>query len=238
MKHIKLLLFWALILLNFNLSAQFSGSGSGTENDPYIITNGDELNQIRYFLNTSDVYFSIINDIDLGPWFEENNPTFGWTPIGNSSTNRFMGVLNGNDHIVRNFFIDRPSDDYIGFFGYTEGSTIKNICFTDGSVKGNNYVGLLIGYSIDATVTSNSSNVTISGTGSYVGGLIGYAYNPYSVSSNTINSDINSTNYVGGLIGKLHLYAKASTRICDIENNNANISLIGNNNLGALLVLL
>ena len=51
--------------------AQFSGSGSGTENDPYLILNPIQLNQIRNFLNQSGVYFKLMADIALTDYIEE-----------------------------------------------------------------------------------------------------------------------------------------------------------------------
>ena len=40
----------ALFLCSLMTYAQFSGSGSGTESDPYLILNPIQLNQMRYFL--------------------------------------------------------------------------------------------------------------------------------------------------------------------------------------------
>jgi hypothetical protein len=57
--------------------AQFSGSGSGTENDPYLILNPIQLNQLRHFLNQSGVYFKLMADIDLTEFLEDENPEHG-----------------------------------------------------------------------------------------------------------------------------------------------------------------
>ena len=45
--------------------AQFSGSGSGTENDPYLILNPIHLNQMRNYLNQSGVYFKLMANINV-----------------------------------------------------------------------------------------------------------------------------------------------------------------------------
>ena len=64
--------------------AQFSGSGSGTESDPYLILNPIQLNQLRNFLNKSGVYFKLMADIDLTEFIDDEYPSQGWLPIGNS----------------------------------------------------------------------------------------------------------------------------------------------------------
>ncbi len=71
-----------LLLLPLASKAQFSGSGTGTENDPYLIFNAIQLAQVRNFLNKS-VYFKLMADIDLTDWIADNSPSQGWLPIGN-----------------------------------------------------------------------------------------------------------------------------------------------------------
>ena len=61
----RLLTSLAFVLCSLLTFAQFSGSGSGTENDPYLIFNPIQLNQMRNFLNQSGVYFKLMADIDL-----------------------------------------------------------------------------------------------------------------------------------------------------------------------------
>ena len=70
--------------------AQYSGSGSGTEDDPYLIFNENQLSQVSNFLNQEGVVFKLMKDLDLTEWIEENNPRQGWLPIGVESS-PFMG---------------------------------------------------------------------------------------------------------------------------------------------------
>ena len=56
----------------FTMSAQFSGSGTGTSSDPYRIFNADQLTQMRNFLNQEGVYFKLQNDINLTDWLADN----------------------------------------------------------------------------------------------------------------------------------------------------------------------
>ena len=79
--------------------AQFSGSGSGTENDPYLIFNPIQLNEVRNYLGNSNVWFKMMYDIDLEEWLADNNPSQGWQPIGNSSS-KFKGHFLGMGHRI------------------------------------------------------------------------------------------------------------------------------------------
>lgn len=239
----KLLFLICLVIANTGLFAQFSGSGSGTSTDPYLISNGDELNQIRSFLNNTNVYFKLINDIDLKTWIDDNNPSQGWTPIGNSGSSRFMGTLDGDDFAIKSFLINRATTDYIGFFGYTEGAKIKNIKFINASVKGKDYVGTLIGYNVNSTITNISAITSINGA-NYVGGLIGYYIISgnglgNSISYNSINGDINGITNIGGLVGYSYVSSYANfyeyTTNMNIINNITNCVVIGKNDVGGLL---
>ena len=70
----RFLLIWALFLCSLSTAfAQFSGSGSGTEDDPYLIFYAEQLNQMRNFLGKDSVYFKLMSDIDLTNWIEENS---------------------------------------------------------------------------------------------------------------------------------------------------------------------
>ena len=91
----RLLTSAALFLCSLLTFAQFSGSGSGTEDDPYLIFNETQLSQIANFLDQDSVVFKLMKDLDLTNWIEENNPRQGWLPIGVESM-PFMGKFLGN----------------------------------------------------------------------------------------------------------------------------------------------
>ena len=71
----RLLTSAALFLCSLLTFAQFSGSGSGTESDPYLILNPIQLNQLRNFLNKSGVYFKLMADIELSSYLNINSRT-------------------------------------------------------------------------------------------------------------------------------------------------------------------
>ena len=138
--------------------AQFSGSGSGTENDPYLILNPIQLNQVRNFLNNNNVYFKLMSDIDLTDYIEDEDPYQGWQPIGTSNY-PFAGIFDGNGKTVSGLIINRPNDDDIGLFAKIASATIKNLKMDNCTIKGNNRVGILTGNAIGSSIF----NCTING---------------------------------------------------------------------------
>ena len=178
--------------------AQFSGSGSGTENDPYLILNPIQLNQIRNFLNKKGVYFKLMADIDLEEFIEDEYPSQGWLPIGDVNSSRFSGIFDGNGKTISNIIIDRESSDMVGLFGSCINATIKNLTL-NGTVKGNNYVGLLCGDGFDLSISNCIVNGTIEGN-SYVGGCIGRNIGPITDISSSV-SVTGKGDYVGGIVG-------------------------------------
>ena len=178
--------------------AQFSGSGSGTESDPYKIYNPDQLHQVRNYLGQEGVVFQLMNDLDLSTWISDNNGSQGWEPIGVESQ-PFQGVFNGNGKKLTGFSISRSSTDYVGFFGYISGATIKNLTI-EGNVAGKNYVGAFAGCGTGAcTLTGLTHNGTITAN-SYAGHIAGQYSG--SISSATANGNVTSTaGWVGGIVG-------------------------------------
>lgn len=179
--------------------AQFSGSGSGTENDPYLILNPIQLNQLRNFLNQEGVYFKMMADVDLSEFLEDENPSQGWQPVGTPSA-PFKGILDGNGKKITGFWINRSSSNYIGFFGYTTSARITNVSLLGNTVKGNDNTGFFAGYSKNTTFENCTLSGNVSGN-SNVGGCIGCSEN---IILTGINSSIEvlGTDYIGGLIGK------------------------------------
>ena len=194
----RLLTSAAMFLCSLLTFAQFSGSGSGTENDPYLILNPIQLNQIRNFLNKKGVYFKLMADIDLEEFIEDEYPSQGWLPIGDVNSSRFSGIFDGNGKTISNIIIDRESSDMVGLFGSCINATIKNLTL-NGTVKGNNYVGLLCGDGFDLSISNCIVNGTIEGN-SYVGGCIGRNIGPITDISSSV-SVTGKGDYVGGIVG-------------------------------------
>ena len=210
----KKYLFLIAAMLNTVVAfAQFSGSGTGTESDPYLIYNENQLAQIGNFLNQEGVYFRLQKDLDMTDWIAENNPGQGWMPIGVSSS-PFKGIFDGNNHKISGIFINRPSTDYVGFFGYVSLATIKNLTIEYSSIKANEKVGGLAGFAEGCTITGNKVIVTADDgiTGSQAtGGLVGLCSGSNISGSSFVGNIIGADN-VGGAIG----YGQGSFTLDDV----------------------
>lgn len=200
--------------------AQFSGSGSGTENDPYLIFNPIQLNEVRNYLNNSNVWFKMMYDIDLEDWLADNNPTQGWQPIGNS-TSKFKGHFLGMGHRISGFFINRPSTEYVGFFGYSDGAEISNLTIEGESVKGNSYVAGLVGFASGTTITNCYAVMDVTGSNQKIGGLIG-CESGGSCSSSSFSGKVTGSSYVGGFVGET---ANVTLNNCSVS---ATVNATGN----------
>ena len=197
----KYILLLVCLVTSLGSWAQYSGSGSGTSSDPYLIFNPTQLAQMANFLNQDGVVFELKNNIDLSEFIADNYPGQGWAPIGISGS-PFKGTLKGNGRTISGLSINRSSTDNVGLFGYLEGATVSNLKLEVSSIKGGNYTGLLAGNAISCTFTDITASSTDGVTGvSCVGGLAGYASG--NVTNVSVTSTVVGTNTsVGGIVGK------------------------------------
>ena len=208
--------------------AQFSGSGSGTENDPYLILNPIQLSQMRNYLKQNGVYFKLMANIDVSEFIEDEWSSQGWMPIGTSST-PFKGVLDGNGKTISGLWIKRSNADYVGFFGYTQNATIKNVTIVAKDIVGKDNVAGLSGYSDNSTFNGVNFSATKIQGGTNVGGLAGKS-NYTTISGCSIISTIEITgigNDVGGIVGCI---TSGSISECKVSCN----AIIGANGVGGV----
>ncbi|MDD4223557.1 MAG: hypothetical protein PHD87_03120 [Candidatus Cloacimonetes bacterium] len=209
-----------------NLS-EFAG-GMGSADNPYRVTQHQHLNNLRNYLNNQDVYFSLLNDIDLSGEFGSNGAYFnngaGWIPIG-TDANPFKGNFDGNGYKIDGLYINRPTESSLGLFGSTLYSSISNLHLSNVSITGNSYQGSLSGKVSSTSITNCISDGNLSAvSGSYLGGLIG------SISSSTINNcgssvHVSSTNgsTIGGLVG-----LSSSSSTINLSYATGSVSVTGN----------
>lgn len=230
------LIFMAFFLSTLMTFAQFSGSGNGTEADPYLIYNETQLSQMANFLNQEGVVFKLMKDLDLTNWIEENNPRQGWVPVGVEST-PFKGKFYGNNHKVTGLSINRASSNYVGFFGYVTNATIENLTIEGGSITGASYVGGFVGYVVNSAITNCHLKLTgdigVKGI-SDVGGLAGY------IASSTIKGGIISGAITvtginsGGLAGRALDATITNTQLnCDVIGQDCTGGVVGYSNNGS-----
>ena len=222
----RLLTSAAMFLCSLLTFAQFSGSGSGTESDPYLILNPVQLNQLRNFLNQEGVYFKMMADVDLAEFLEDENPTQGWQPIGTSAA-PFKGVFDGNGKMVTGFWINRANSDNVGFFGETNKATIKNFTLKGTNVKGKASTGFLIGVGCQTSITDCKFEGNVYGH-EKVGGCIGSSEKSFLSNVSSMINVTGSSDYIGGIIG----YAQGTGSISNCQVKSENIS--GVNNVGGI----
>lgn len=168
----------------------------------------------KKYIQTADIDLSSITNFE---------------PIG-SLNNEFTGIFDGGDYIIEGLSIDRTSEDFIGFFGYSVGSTFKNIGLENVDVRGSNRVGGLIGHQSNSSVINCYITGKVSGNGNYVGGLVGLQQGS-SVKHSNSKGEVTGNERVGGLVGQ-----QSGTSM--ITNSYATDKVLGvGNSVGGLLGL-
>ena len=215
--------------------------GLGTATHPYEIKTAAQLETFRYLVNNGiekSAHAKLMNDIDLNPGitFNADGTYFSpdgeephqWTPIGNSIGNSYRGTFDGNGKTISGLYIDSDAD-YQGLFGYVSGSGKVQNLSVSGSVKGNDYVGGVVGQN-SGSVENCYNTGTVTGTYSYVGGVVGYNSGPVKNCYNTgnISGKISGEAYgntSGGVVG----YNSGSVENC---YNTGAVNISGNISIG------
>ena len=116
--------------------AQNYAGGSGTKNDPYLISNDMELAKLARDVNNGNTmqaflgkYFKLTADIDLSGGI--------WMPIGkyyysngNGNNRLFFGKFDGNGHVIKNMHIQWEGTDAWsawGLFSTLQGASSDNL---------------------------------------------------------------------------------------------------------------
>ena len=196
----------------------------------YSISTAAELAQLAEMTNAGLISegdeFVLASDIDLIDYTTGE----GWVPIG-TNTNKFLGTFDGNGHTIKNLYINRPSSNFQGLLGCSEGDILNlEIKNADLYVKGCS--AILVGMQDYGDVSNCSVEGKIVSTFHSIGGLVGQVRGDTETKIGTCSAEvtINGDRNLGGLIG---LVAKGSTITVD---NCYSISKIdGGYQLGGLL---
>ena len=179
----------------------FSG-GTGEPDNPYLISTADELNSIGRNPGLMAAHFKLTNDIDL--------TGINFHIIG-SETVPFTGVFDGNGKKISNFTYTATERDFVGFFRYVDGATIKDLGLInpnfDAGTEWDTFwllsYGSLVGYLKDGTISNcyaESGSVSGSVFGDpVVGGLVGA--NEGTIANCYSTASVLGSFSVGGLVG-------------------------------------
>lgn len=228
--------------------SQTTWSGSGTEDDPYLIQNTNDFKAIDNGISGNfyaGKYFKQIADLNFGNMGTKEQSfirIFAGNYNGNGKSISYNGTFAGQRHGTANNQHDQHNNndghgDY-GLFGrVTNGGTIKNlnvnaqILFTEKDENNANMnAGLLCGHLDNGTISRcnvtgevasqiNASN----GGGGDVGLLCGQSEGreEYCVGAGTVTGH----GWVGGLIGAQH---KGSIYACSFEGSVTAVTPAGN----------
>lgn len=197
----------------------FTG-GSGTKDDPYLVSTPDQLNAIRQGL---DKHYKLANDIDLSAWGD-------WMPIGGEELERhgdptpFTGSFDGAGHVIRGMTITGKRADYqredqalgfeahcFGLFAHVKGREEKvapGDAYEDVTLGGVSDLGVVdFNINIDASDMLNGMNPPI------IGAVAAQAENARIVGcwSNGGTAQTSPSGTVGGIVGSAK---NATIRAC------------------------
>ncbi len=209
-------------------AALFYDGGSGTFDDPYIISTAGELALFRDQVNSGDnsICAKVVKDIDLGG--------VPWTPIGLTQTG-YNGVFDGGGWAIKNLKLSTVSDPIsvkrptktfkmrvAGLFGIIGTEGFVKYVNLDGSVTGSIsntnssysiYIGSVTGFNFgtveECFATCTFTDLTISnnnyiGIGGITGDSSGPIKNCYYVGTMKVTLTATKTglnHYVGGIAG-------------------------------------
>jgi hypothetical protein len=194
-----------IILCLFSSAFAYSG-GNGTGADPYQIATVSDWQQLMSTSSHWGKYFIMTADVNLQGII--------LTPVGNSIY-EFVGVFNGNSHIICNAVINQPDSNGVGLFGYLgPSSQINNLSIVDANITGRDHVGGLVGENYHGTLSNCYAADAVSG-GSAVGGLVGENSNGAISNCYATGAVTGSGSCVGGLVGLMNSnYSDAAITNC------------------------
>ena len=208
----------------------YSG-GSGTEEDPYVISTPYDLSSIGKYPDDWNKHFIVINDINMATVAPEDfhliAPTFGID---------FVGTFDGKNHCISNLTLERnlvgqntslalfcqiydqgvvkniilkdPDFSNLGpktgaITGYNKG-VIENCHVIGGNISGVEYVGGIAAIGWDGNILRSSSTANVYGSSgnSCSGGILGINAGGNQISNCYASGSVESNGKSGGLVGK------------------------------------
>jgi hypothetical protein len=232
----KTLTLWMAMLITCMAFAQVSTwdgtwepwtHGTGTEADPFLIENAQQLAYLAYRVNNGldaggghisnhDYHYKLLVDVNLN-----GSNSFQWIPIGywDSSTDhqQFGGYFDGNNHTVSGIYINSTAER-VGFFAFTGEATIMNlsVCGTRISTSGT-HAGGIVGVANSTRIINCSTVFSNCVSGSmHSGGIVGFSGGMATITNCNNTGSVSapntaSTSSAGGIIG----YANESVTITD-----------------------
>ena len=198
--------------------------GSGSEQDPYLISSPGNLSYMSSVLSSDDYaeyvgkHYKQTADIDMS--------SVVFKPLCPNADKPFTGVYDGNGKTVSNLSVsgldaDNPAS---GLFGYANGAEIKQLTVTNRVNTGSfNRVGGIAGYAKDCLIEScHITGGELGASANMCGGIVaemhGGLLNFCTAKGVRI---VNTKNYAGGIVAYAH--DGTAIRLCEV-NEGAEVS--------------
>lgn len=226
----------AQVIDNFDKTIQMTGSG--TMEDPYIVTCGPHLYNLTLgiadfyeYEKFQGAYFKQVADISLHDASYYCKHESGWIPIGNS-VYPFVGTYDGGGHKITNMYSYQDVMCGVGFFGHITNSSIKNLTIEKADISGLAGVGGVAGCMMTVTgerTCSSIINCTVKDSkivgvndGFSIGGVVGiidmYTFGLIT-QCKSVNNIINAEYNAGGIVGGSSAYSLTSIDMCENESS-------------------
>ena len=188
-------------------AAEGTLSGSGTDNDPYIIADAADLKAFAALLDGNAENLGIYAKVEDGVASIDVSDE-EWQPMpanvkdteGNDAG--YTGVFDGNGATIK-LDVDK-SEKNAGLFSVIgNGGEVKNVT-TEGNVIGRSYVGGICGTN-KGTISDCNNKANVTSRNSMAGGIAGYCESSGKIQfsgSMTNSGVIDSNGSMGGIVGE------------------------------------
>ncbi len=196
--HVMLILMGLLPGFSSSLALAYS-VGSGTQSNPYQIAGKADLLELAADTANYDKAFALVTDVNLA------GEIFSSAVIADSNI-PFSGTFDGRQHVISHLTIEADEIDNVGLFGWTSGAHIHHVGLEAVSIEAigdcNNYIGGLVGYCENSTVSYCTVTGSVDGDeNDDVGILIGQTAESSTVSYCSSSGEVWGWEDIGGLVG-------------------------------------
>ena len=180
----------------YNITLNYDPGYTEVSEGNYTVDNEKGLRNLAKLVNSNGgktpINITLTGDITL---------TEEWTPIGNFE-NRYTGTFDGGGHTITGLTVNQKERGNVGLIGYLgSGGKVQNLTLENVNLNGNLYVGGVVGYSNNGTVTACTASGSINGK-EYVGGIVGSNYLGTVTACYNTSSTVNGSYLVGGVVGQ------------------------------------
>lgn len=176
---------------------RFEFEGSGTQKDPFLITNFEDLSRLRDCVDIGITYRNYYFEQTADIFFPDNE---NWNPIGDLKKGMlFCGVYNGAGHLIYNI---NCNDPYAGLFSYLNGE-VRNLGIESGRFTGDTVGSITSHGGENARIINCYNKAEVKGTYRAGGladnysGLLLFSWNLGKVTGNAADAILGSINSYG-----------------------------------------